>query len=112
MDFVTIHNGEIELNVAIKGKGPLLLCVHGFPELWYSWRHQLDHFAERGYTAAAIDVRGYGGSSRPHPSRPTRCAGSPRTWWRWRTRSAPEKRSCSGMIGAHPSPSPPRCSIL
>ena len=67
MDFVTIHNGEIELNVAIKGKGPLLLCVHGFPELWYSWRHQLDHFAERGYTAAAIDVRGYGGSSRPHP---------------------------------------------
>src|SRR3954454_4763735 len=67
MDFVTIHNGEIELNVAIKGKGPLLLCVHGIPELWYSWRHQLDHFAERGYTAAAIDVRGYGGSSRPHP---------------------------------------------
>jgi len=67
MDFVTVHNGDISLNVAIRGKGPLILCVHGWPELWYSWRHQLNHFAERGYTVAAMDVRGYGGSSRPHP---------------------------------------------
>ncbi|MET0220320.1 MAG: alpha/beta hydrolase [Bradyrhizobium sp.] len=67
MDFVTVRNGDISLNVAIKGKGPLILCVHGWPELWYSWRHQLDHFAARGYTVAAMDVRGYGGSSRPHP---------------------------------------------
>jgi pimeloyl-ACP methyl ester carboxylesterase len=67
MDFVTVRNGDISLNVAIRGKGPLILCVHGWPELWYSWRHQLDHFAERGYTVAAMDVRGYGGSSRPHP---------------------------------------------
>jgi pimeloyl-ACP methyl ester carboxylesterase len=67
MDFVTVRNGDVALNVAIKGKGPLILCVHGWPELWYSWRHQLDHFADRGYTVAAMDVRGYGGSSRPHP---------------------------------------------
>jgi pimeloyl-ACP methyl ester carboxylesterase len=66
MDFVTVRNGDVVLNVAIKGKGPLILCVHGWPELWYSWRHQLDHFAERGYTVAAMDVRGYGGSSKPH----------------------------------------------
>jgi pimeloyl-ACP methyl ester carboxylesterase len=66
MDFITVHNGEIALNVAIGGNGPLILCVHGWPELWYSWRHQLRHFAERGYTVAAMDVRGYGGSSRPH----------------------------------------------
>lgn len=66
MDFVTVRNGETTINVAIKGKGPLILCVHGWPELWYSWRHQLNHFAEHGYTVAAMDVRGYGGSSRPH----------------------------------------------
>src|SRR6267378_5104254 len=66
MDFITVRSGEVELNVAIAGKGPLILCVHGWPEFWYSWRHQLSHFAERGYTVAAMDVRGYGGSSRPH----------------------------------------------
>jgi pimeloyl-ACP methyl ester carboxylesterase len=39
--------------------------VHGFPESWYSWRYQLDAFAEAGYHAAAINVRGYGRSSAP-----------------------------------------------
>jgi pimeloyl-ACP methyl ester carboxylesterase len=66
MDFITVRSDEVELHVAIAGKGPLILCVHGWPELWYSWRHQLSHFAARGYTVAAMDVRGYGGSSRPH----------------------------------------------
>jgi pimeloyl-ACP methyl ester carboxylesterase len=65
MDFVTARNGSINLNVAVAGHGPLILCVHGFPELWYSWRHQIDHFSERGYTVAAVDVRGYGQSSEP-----------------------------------------------
>jgi pimeloyl-ACP methyl ester carboxylesterase len=40
--------------------------VHGFPESWYSWRHQLAPIAQAGFTAAAIDVRGYGGSDKPH----------------------------------------------
>ena len=53
------------MRVAVSGSGPLILCVHGWPELWYSWRHQMSHFAARGYTVAAIDVRGYGGSSKP-----------------------------------------------
>lgn len=66
MEFVTVRNGDIALNVAVAGSGPLILCVHGWPELWYSWRHQLTHFAARGYTVAAMDVRGYGGSSKPH----------------------------------------------
>jgi pimeloyl-ACP methyl ester carboxylesterase len=66
MNFVTVQNGPIELNVAVAGQGPLILCVHGFPELWYSWRHQIGHFSERGHTVAALDVRGYGGSSKPH----------------------------------------------
>ena len=66
MNFVAVKNGSIDLNVAVAGKGPLILCVHGFPELWYSWRHQISYFSERGYTVAAMDVRGYGGSSKPH----------------------------------------------
>jgi pimeloyl-ACP methyl ester carboxylesterase len=55
----------MNLNVAVAGRGPLILCVHGFPELWYSWRHQIGYFSERGYTVAALDVRGYGQSSKP-----------------------------------------------
>ncbi|MFE2442920.1 alpha/beta fold hydrolase [Streptomyces sp. NPDC059426] len=47
------------------GTGPLVLLVHGFPESWYSWRHQLPALAAAGYRVAAIDVRGYGRSSRP-----------------------------------------------
>lgn len=67
MEFVKVRNGEVELNVGIAGDGPLILCVHGWPELWYSWRHQLRHFATLGFKVAALDVRGYGDSSRPHP---------------------------------------------
>ncbi|MER5772080.1 alpha/beta hydrolase [Streptomyces sp. NPDC001985] len=48
-----------------QGTGPLVLLVHGFPESWYSWRHQLPALAAAGYRAAAVDVRGYGRSSRP-----------------------------------------------
>lgn len=66
MNFVIVDNGPIRLNVAVAGQGPLILCVHGFPELWYSWHHQIAHFSRRGYTVAALDVRGYGGSSKPH----------------------------------------------
>ena len=63
--FVTVANGDISLNVAVQGEGPLILCIHGWPELWYSWRHQMAHFADLGYMVAAMDVRGYGGSSKP-----------------------------------------------
>ncbi len=66
ISFTTVHNGDIEVNVAVQGSGPLILCVHGWPELWYSWRHQMPFFAERGYTVAAMDVRGYGGTSKPN----------------------------------------------
>ncbi|MHB9753759.1 alpha/beta fold hydrolase [Streptomyces sp. BYX5S] len=48
-----------------QGSGPLVLLLHGFPESWYSWRHQLPVLAAAGYRAVAIDVRGYGRSSRP-----------------------------------------------
>ncbi|MFN2100189.1 alpha/beta fold hydrolase [Altererythrobacter sp. MF3-039] len=62
-----IDVGEISLRCAIEGEGPLAILVHGFPESWYSWRHQLGPIAEAGFTACAIDVRGYGGSDKPHP---------------------------------------------
>ncbi|MEW2407903.1 alpha/beta fold hydrolase [Streptomyces griseoviridis] len=48
-----------------QGEGPLVLLVHGFPESWYSWRRQLPALAAAGYRAAALDVRGYGRSSKP-----------------------------------------------
>ncbi|MBB5937246.1 alpha/beta fold hydrolase [Streptomyces zagrosensis] len=52
-------------HVVEQGSGPLVLLVHGFPEFWYSWRHQLPALAAAGFRAAAIDVRGYGRSSKP-----------------------------------------------
>ena len=47
------------------GEGPVVLMMHGFPESWYSWRHQLPALADAGFRAVAIDVRGYGRSSKP-----------------------------------------------
>src|ERR1700747_2946659 len=55
----------IRLHAVEEGEGPLVLLVHGFPESWYSWRHQLPALAAAGYRAVAVDVRGYGRSSRP-----------------------------------------------
>jgi pimeloyl-ACP methyl ester carboxylesterase len=63
--FQRVDAGEVTLRVAVEGEGPLVLMVHGFPESWRSWRHQMGPIAEAGFTAAAIDVRGYGGSDKP-----------------------------------------------
>ena len=60
---VEVPGGRIHL--VEQGTGPLVLLVHGFPESWYSWRHQLPALAAAGYRAVAIDVRGYGRSSKP-----------------------------------------------
>lgn len=65
-EFTTVP-GDVPIRAAVKGSGPLVLLVHGFPESWYSWRHQLGPIAAAGFTAAAIDVRGYGGSGKPEP---------------------------------------------
>jgi pimeloyl-ACP methyl ester carboxylesterase len=53
------------IHLVEQGSGPLVLLVHGFPESWYSWRRQLPVLAAAGYRAVAVDVRGYGRSSRP-----------------------------------------------
>jgi pimeloyl-ACP methyl ester carboxylesterase len=65
MDEMLVDNGDVTLRVEVTGEGPVVLCVHGWPELAHSWRHQVAHFSARGYRVAAMDVRGYGGSSAP-----------------------------------------------
>jgi pimeloyl-ACP methyl ester carboxylesterase len=57
----------IDIHYVEQGSGPLVLLCHGFPESWYSWRHQLPALAAAGYRAVALDMRGYGGTSRPQP---------------------------------------------
>lgn len=47
-----------------QGSGPLVILIHGFPESWYSWRHQIPALAQAGYKVVAIDQRGYGRSSK------------------------------------------------
>ena len=63
----TVETNGIRMHIAEAGEGPLVLLLHGFPELWYSWRHQLPALAEAGYHAVAPDMRGYGQSDAPEP---------------------------------------------
>jgi pimeloyl-ACP methyl ester carboxylesterase len=60
-----VRLGDIELHVAEQGEGRPVLLLHGFPELWYSWRHQMAALADAGYRAVAPDMRGFGRSSAP-----------------------------------------------
>ncbi len=60
-----IESNGIRLNIAERGNGPMVLLCHGFPESWYSWRHQIDALAGAGFHAVAPDMRGYGKSDAP-----------------------------------------------
>jgi pimeloyl-ACP methyl ester carboxylesterase len=60
-----VETNGIRIHVAECGTGPAVLLIHGFPESWYSWRYQLPVLAKAGYRAIAMDVRGYGRSSKP-----------------------------------------------
>ncbi len=60
-----IETNGIRMHIAEQGTGPLVVLLHGFPELWYSWRHQLAALADAGYHAVAPDQRGYGRTDRP-----------------------------------------------
>ena len=60
-----ITTNAIKMHVAQMGTGPLVLLCHGFPESWYSWRHQLKALAAAGYCAVAPDMRGYGQTDKP-----------------------------------------------
>ncbi len=52
-------------HVAEQGEGPVVLLLHGFPQFWWAWRHQMSALADAGYRAAAMDLRGYGASDKP-----------------------------------------------
>ena len=61
----SIQTNGIRMHLAEAGVGPLVVLCHGFPESWYSWRHQLLALAEAGFHAVAPDMRGYGQTDRP-----------------------------------------------
>jgi pimeloyl-ACP methyl ester carboxylesterase/2-polyprenyl-6-methoxyphenol hydroxylase-like FAD-dependent oxidoreductase len=58
-------DSDVGLHYVEAGEGPLVLFIHGFPEFWYSWRHQLPALAHAGYRAVALDMRGYNRSDKP-----------------------------------------------
>jgi pimeloyl-ACP methyl ester carboxylesterase len=60
-----VETNGIRLHIAEQGTGPLIILCHGFPECWYSWRHQLEALADAGFHAVAPDMRGYGQSDAP-----------------------------------------------
>ena len=60
-----IEANGIRIHVAEQGEGPAVVLLHGFPESWYSWRHQLAPLADAGYHAVALDMRGYGQTDAP-----------------------------------------------
>lgn len=59
-----ITNG-IRMHYVTQGEGPLIVLLHGFPEFWYSWRHQIPFLAQHGYTVVAPDLRGYNDTDKP-----------------------------------------------
>ena len=63
MQEISVDNGDVTIQVEVTGEGPVMLCVHGWPELPHSWRHQVAHFSVNGYQVAAMYVRGYGDST-------------------------------------------------
>jgi pimeloyl-ACP methyl ester carboxylesterase len=66
-----LREGRVEVDEGVSlhyvevGEGPLVLLLHGFPEFWYSWRHQLPALASAGYRTIAVDMRGYERSDKP-----------------------------------------------
>ncbi len=60
-----IQSNGLNMHIAEAGEGPLVVLCHGFPESWYSWRHQLRALSDAGYHVVAPDQRGYGGTDAP-----------------------------------------------
>jgi epoxide hydrolase 4 len=61
----TADSAGVKIHYAALGKGPLVVMIHGFPDFWYSWRHQMRALADAGYRVAALDLRGYNESDKP-----------------------------------------------
>jgi pimeloyl-ACP methyl ester carboxylesterase len=62
-----VDTNGIKMHFVEQGQGPLVILCHGFPECWYSWRHQLPALADAGFHVVAPDQRGYGQTDRPEP---------------------------------------------
>jgi pimeloyl-ACP methyl ester carboxylesterase len=60
-----VNANGTRFHVVEAGTGPLVLMLHGFPECWFAWEHQLVAVAEAGFRAVAVDLRGYGASDKP-----------------------------------------------
>ncbi|KAL2629581.1 hypothetical protein R1flu_014267 [Riccia fluitans] len=60
-----VEANGIKMHIAEQGKGPLVLLLHGFPSLWYTWRHQIPVIANAGYHVVAPDMRGFGQTEAP-----------------------------------------------
>ncbi len=60
-----IEGNGIQIHYVTKGEGPAVVMCHGFPDSWYSWRHQINALADAGYQAVAMSMRGYGKTSAP-----------------------------------------------
>ena len=65
IEHTTVATNGINMHVASIGTGPVILFLHSFPELWYSWRHQLLFLSSHGYRCIAPDLRGYGDTDAP-----------------------------------------------
>lgn len=64
-DFRYVETSGATLRTVVQGDGPLVILLHGWPQCWYLWRHQIEPLAAAGYCVAVPDQRGFGGSSRP-----------------------------------------------
>ncbi|XP_016576439.1 AB hydrolase superfamily protein YfhM-like [Capsicum annuum] len=60
IEYKNISVNGINMHVTKIGEGPAVIFVHGFPELWYSWRHQMLYLSNKGYRAIAPNLHGYG----------------------------------------------------
>jgi len=63
--FRFIDSNGVRLRVVVAGEGPLVILLHGFPQCWYLWRHQIAPLVAAGYRVAVPDQRGFGGSEAP-----------------------------------------------
>ncbi len=92
-----VQTNGIKMRIAEMGSGPLVVLLHGWPESWYSWRHQLPALANAGFRGVAPDMRGFGKTDAP-------MAAEDYDNWARRTRSS------SGTTGARSSPGTVCCS--
>ena len=88
----SVETNGIRMHLAETGSGPLVLLCHGFPELWYSWRHQLPALAEAGFHAVAPDMAAMAKPTPRKRSTNTRSFTWSATWWGSSTRSAQSRR--------------------